>query len=242
MLKKYILFATIATLSYCNNCVVAQKAPTDNTLTAAEKKEGWKLLFDGKTLAGWKGYKKDTVGNAWIVEKGTLHLSKGGSGDVMTKEEFENFELKLDWKIAQGGNSGIFWGVVEGNDYNNTYETGPEMQVLDDEKHSDAKAGKDGNHQAGSLYDMITAKNKKLKKPGVEFNQVLIKKLKNKVEFYLNGIKVVSFVQGSPEWDKMVAESKFNGWKGFGKYANGHIALQDHGDQVWYKNIKIRKL
>lgn len=242
MFKKGILIATFATFSYCSSCVVAQKSSPDNTLTSEEKKTGWKLLFDGKTMSGWKGYKKDTIGKGWEVQQGTLHLSKGGAGDVITMEEFENFELKLEWKISQGGNSGIFWGVVESNDYNNTYETGPEMQVLDDEKHSDAKAGKDGNHQAGSLYDMITAKNKTLKKPGLEYNQVLIKKLNNKVEFYLNGAKVVEFVQGSPQWDKMVAESKFNGWKGFGKFSKGHIALQDHGDQVWYKNIKIRKL
>lgn len=243
MLKKTILLSALICCTLATTVVSAQKSSViDNQLTEKEKKAGWKLLFDGKTLAGWKGFKKDTVGKYWKASEGTLHLSQGGAGDVMSVEQYENFELKLDWKIAEGGNSGIFWGVIESADYNNTYETGPEMQVLDDDKHPDAKNGKDGNHKAGALYDMIPAANKKLKKAGVEFNQVVIKKLNNNVEFFLNGVKVVSFAQGSPAWDKMVAYSKFNGWKGFGKFAKGHIALQDHGDKVWYKNIKIRRL
>lgn len=242
MIKKIILLALITCICGVHSVFSQTKKFIDNQLSAEEKKGGWELLFDGSTLSGWKSYQKDTVGRFWIISDGALHLTQGGAGDIITIGEYENFELKLDWKIAEGGNSGIFWGVQELPEYKNAYETGPEMQVLDDDKHPDAKNGKLGTHKAAALYDMLPASNKILGKPGVQFNHAVIKKLNNKVEFYLNGNKVLSFIQGSPEWDKMVADSKFNGWKGFGKYAKGHIALQDHGDKVWYRNIKIRKL
>jgi hypothetical protein len=200
----------------------------------------WKTLFDGKSLDAWRGYNKETLPEGWQIKDGTLTLVGKGASDIITKEEYENFELELEWKISEGGNSGIFYNVVEAPEYKNTYDTGPEMQVLDNERHPDAKAGKNGNRTAGSNYDLIPAS--KPSKPAGQWNKVKLVVNKGHVEHWLNGTKVVEYQLWSPEWEKMVAGSKFASMPAYGKAKKGHIALQDHGDPVWFRNIRIREL
>lgn len=211
-----------------------------NTLTAQEKKDGWQLLFDGKTTSGWRNYKSDKLAPRWKVSNGELYLDKSvkEGGDIMTDKEYQDYELVLEWKIGACGNSGIIFNVVEDAKYDNTYNTGPEMQVLDNTCHPDAKIIK---HRAGDLYDLISC-SKETVKPAGEWNAVRIVSKNAKMEFWLNGTMVVEFTMHTPEWDQMVAKSKFATMPGFGKAVKGHIALQDHGDPVWFRNIKIREL
>lgn len=212
-----------------------------NTLTASEKEEGWRLLFDGNSMEHFRGFRKDEVPEGWEVEDGTITLAADGAGDIITKEQYEDFELSIDWKIAEGGNSGIFYHVSEDTTYANTYNSGPEMQILDDERHPDAKKGVDGNRQAGSLYDLIPLSTPAVR-PAGEWNTARLVVNDGKVEHWLNGKKVVEYELGTPEWDAMIAKSKFATMEGFGAGGKGHIALQDHGDRVWFRNIKIRPL
>jgi len=212
-----------------------------NTLTDKEKKDGWKLLFDGATTKGWKTFNSDSAVTAWKVADGALMLdssAKKGRGDLITDRAYENYELTVEWKISPCGNSGIIFNVVEDKKYRATYLTGPEMQVLDNTCHPDAKIIK---HRAGDLYDLITS-SKETVKPAGEWNMAKLISNHGKMEFWLNGTKAVSFTMHTPEWDKMVAASKFKTMADFGKATKGHIALQDHGDQVWYRNIKIKEL
>jgi cytochrome c len=212
-----------------------------NALSAKEKKEGWKLLFDGTTTKGWRNYQSDKVTDRWKVSNGELYLDKSvttGTGDIMTDGEFQDYELTLDWKISACGNSGVIFNVVEDDKYKNTYNSGPEMQVLDNTCHPDAKIPK---HRAGDLYDLIAC-SKETVKPAGEWNQVRLVSKNAKMEFWLNGTKVVDFTMHTPEWKEMVANSKFKSMPGFGESKKGHIALQDHGDAVWFRNIKIREL
>ncbi|MDL5048887.1 DUF1080 domain-containing protein [Oscillatoria amoena NRMC-F 0135] len=213
--------------------------PTQNMLTEQQKAEGWTLLFDGMSVAGWKGFNKDSVGAAWVIDNGTLHFDntvQESRGDIITVNEYEDFELALEWKIDSCGNSGIMFNVVEGPEYKNTYLTGPEMQVLDNACHPDAKIIK---HRAGDLYDLISCSTETVK-PAGEWNQVRIVADHGNYQFWLNGTNVVNFTMHTPEWDALVAGSKFKQWPAFGKATKGHIALQDHGDKVWYRNIMIR--
>lgn len=208
---------------------------------------GWVSLFDGKTLNGWHNYGKTTVGEAWKVADGALYLDttkKAGwqtaqGGDIVSAEEYENFDLKLEWKIAPGGNSGIIFYVHEDTTkYKYVWQTGPEMQVLDNNLHADGKILK---HRAGDLYDLISCKTETVKKPG-EWNEVEIIAKDGKLDFFLNGTNVVSTTMWDDAWKKLVAGSKFKEWPDFGTYKKGHIALQDHGNTVWYRNIKIKRL
>ncbi len=219
-----------------------------NVLTPWEKSEGWELLFDGTTTAGWKNYGKETIGSSWKVEDGALYLDteineEGKSvspdgGDIVTSGEYEDFELVLDWKISSCGNSGIFFSVIESPEYNVAYLTGPEIQILDNTCHPDARFE---THRAGDLYDMLACKFVTVR-PAGQWNQVRIYKKDGKVEQWLNGRKVVEYEMFTEEWKEMVANSKFKNWEGFGKAKIGKIALQDHGDKVWFRNIKIRRL
>ena len=212
---------------------------------ASEPKKGkWVKLFDGKSLAGWHNYLKQgqPVSGKWKVEDGSIVLVERGGGDLVTDGEFENYELELEWKISEKGNSGIIYRVHEDPKYKSSYNTGPEMQVLDNERHPDAKAGKNGNRTSGALYDMLPPSDFSAQKVAGEWNKVKLVINKGTVQHYLNGKKIVEYKTSGPEWEKMVNESKFKGWEGFNKYDKGRIALQDHGDKVWYRNIRIREL
>lgn len=216
----------------------------DNTLTKKEKKQGWKLVFDGKTTEGWRGYNKTAFpATGWNIDQGSLHcVPNGKGGDIILNDQYSNFEFVLDWKISEGGNSGIFiFGKeIQGKPI---YHSAPEMQVLDNERHPDAKLGKNNNRKAGSLYDMIPA-NPQNAKPAGEWNHVKIVAKNGNVEFWQNDAKVVTFTMGTDEWKKMCADSKFKGWPDFvnNEGKSGYIGLQDHGNDVWYKNIKIKML
>ena len=225
----------------------AQPVP-DNTLSEKEKRDGWELLFDGQTLNGWHKYGKETIGKAWVINDNAIHLEaspNADGGDIVTNEAFGDYELQLDWKIGACGNSGIIYNVVEDpSKYGYVWMTGPEMQVLDNSCHPDSKFPK---HRAGDLYDMIECKYPTVK-PAGEWNHVLLRFRNGKVEHWLNNRKVVElqmFRNGKPtkEWLDLIAGSKFPKIPApaFGMSQKGKIALQDHGDPVWYKNIKIRK-
>jgi len=218
-------------MAFCNPDITQDKKP---------KKGKWESLFDGKTTKGWHNYLKKDVAAQWKIENGVLTLTGKGGGDIITDKEYENFELELEWKIAEGGNSGIFYRVYEDPKFGAPYITGPEMQILDDERHPDAKAGKNGNRVAGSLYDMLPPSQKA--KPAGQWNKIRLVVNKNRAEHWLNGSKVVSYALVGPEWDNMLKESKFATWKDFNKYSKGRIGLQDHGDVVSFRNIRIREL
>ncbi len=212
-----------------------------NSLTVAEKAAGWTLLFDGNSLDSWRTYKGGPISNRWSATDGTLHFNptiEGPGGDIMTKETYQDFELALEWKIQNCGNSGIFYNVVVDDAYDNVWETGPEMQVLDNICHPDTKYV---THRAGDLYDMIECTFSTVK-PAGSWNKIMIKSNKGEVEFWMNGYKVVAFTMHNDKWKEMIANSKFKDMPGFGLAKAGHIALQDHGDKVWFRNIKIKKL
>jgi hypothetical protein len=212
--------------------------PKPNTLSTAEKSAGWKLLFDGKSLDGWRGYKAEKIGDGWAVQDGAITLTKEkGAGDLMTKEDFGDFELAFDWKITETGNSGVIYRVGLGD--NAPYRTGPEYQVLDNIKATDNKKP---NHLAGSLYDIGAAPGADWVKPVGEWNTGKIVVRGWKVEHWLNGKKVIAIDLASAEGKAAIAESKFKTWPKFASLARGHIALQDHGHVVSFRSIKVREL
>ncbi len=209
----------------------------------ASAQKGFKPLFDGKTTAGWHTYNKTTVGSAWDVQDGALHMSptnkgKDGGGDLVTDKEYSNFHLKLEWKVAPKANSGVIFFVHESPKYGQTYLTGPEMQVLDNDGHKDGQITK---HRSGDLYDMIKSTSEPVKAVG-EWNKAEIISNKGKLTLMLNGVKVVNTTLWDDNWKALIAGSKFAKWEGFGTYKTGKIALQDHGDEVWYRNISIKEL
>src|SRR4051812_44594104 len=195
--------AAIAALAL--TIAVPALAQTPNTLTAAEKSAGWKLLFDGKDLKGWRVYHKKDVSPEWTVQDGAIALTKGGAGDLMTVDEFGDFELSLDWKISPKGNSGVIYFVKEFDDAKDTYNSGPEMQVLDNEGHAD---GKTPSHRAGAIYDLVVPTNA-VTKPVGEWNQARIVVRKGHIEHWLNGVKVAESSYGDDAWRATVAASKF---------------------------------
>ena len=215
-------------------------ASSDNMLTPEEKASGWTLLFDGITIDQWHKYNGEGVGKNWSINDGALSFdpAMNDGGDLVTNEIFENFEFTLQWKIQDCGNSGIMWNVQEGKDYGAPYLTGPEMQVLDNKCHPDAKIIK---HKSGDLYDMIETSAMTVK-PAGKWNTIKIVSKDAKYSFYQNDVNVVNFEMHTAEWDELVANSKFKEWKDFGKFTSGKIALQDHGDKVAFKNIKIKKI
>ena len=205
------------------------------------KKGEWKTLFDGKTTKGWHSYGKTTASPQWEVKDGALHLnkSKGGSGDLLTDGVYSNFDLRLEWKISPKGNSGILFYVQEDTvKYKEAYHTGPEMQVLDNDGHPDGKIHK---HRAGDLYDLIPC-SKETVKPVGEWNEVEIISNKGELKLFLNGTNVVSTALWDNNWKTLVAGSKFKQWPDFATFKSGRIDLQDHGNEVWYRNIKIKEL
>jgi len=239
MKKVLLLFLVFVFLS-------TSTLPTENFV-----KEDWQSLFDGKTLNGWHRFNRKGVIPIWKAKDGELTfdpaLSPKGDyiHDIVTDKSYENFELSIEWNISEGGNSGIFWGVQEGESYNKPYSTGPEIQVLDNERHPDAMANPKF-HQAGALYDLVQP-TKDICKPAGEWNHILltIDQNKNQGNVKLNGIKIIEFPLSGPKWDALVSNSKFSDdcdFKYFGKFTSGKIGLQDHGDRVSFRKIKIRKL
>lgn len=237
MKRLLVAFAGLA-LSACSLAPPAAETAAPNALTATERAAGWKMLFNGTDLTGWRGYKKDAPGAAWKVEDGAIALTAGGAGDLMTIAEYGPFELSLEWKISPKGNSGVIYLVRELADAPNTYNTGPEMQVLDNDGHAD---GKFPSHRAGALYDIEVPPDGAVKPVG-EWNEARIVFTGSRIEHWLNGRKVAESSYGDAAWKAKVAASKFRTMPGFGTFASGHIALQDHGDKVWYRNIKLRSL
>jgi len=207
------------------------------TLSNKEKKQGWILLFDGKTSDGWKSYRnRPFPEKGWVIENGALTIDPAGKGgDIITEEQFTNFELSIEFRITKGANSGIKYFILPGSNL------GYEFQILDDEVHPDAKLGKDGNRLQGGLYDVIPPKGKK-DKPVGEWNHARIISKGNHVEHWLNGKKVVEFERGSDAFKAMVADSKFKGNESWGTPVSAPVLLQDHGDVVSFRNIKIRRL
>ena len=199
----------------------------------------WQILFDGKNTDQWKGFnKKDFPDDNWKIENNTLKTipREKNTIDIITKEQYQNFELELEWKVSKAGNSGIFYFASESQDY--IWQSAPEMQVLDNDNHPD---GKTPLTSAGSLFALIAPNNIKTKSVG-KFNNAKIKVLNNKVEHWLNGEKVLEYIYQSDEMWDLVNNSKFKDMPYFGKSSIGHIGLQHHGEEVWYKNIRIRKL
>lgn len=201
--------------------------------------EGWVTVFDGKSTDNLRGYKQAGFpAKGWKVEKGTLRcLSKGGGGDLVTKEKYTSFELRFEWRVSEGANSGVMYRVSE--DGSAPYETGPEYQVTDDLKHPD---GKNPKTSAAALYALIACNAEKAVKPVGDWNKGRIVVKGNHVEHWLNKKKVVEYELNSPEITTLIAGSKFKGWAGFAKQPSGHICFQDHGDDVWYRKIRVRKL
>ncbi len=236
MKLRHQLSALLLTLASATACATTERAGTDNTLSAAEQQAGWQLLFDGKDLSQWRNFKQPGLSELWVIEDGALKLSGKGGGDILTKTQYQDFELKLDWKIAEGGNSGIF--VLADETGQQIYSHAPEIQILDNERHPDNKLA---THLSGSLYDMI-ASPVASHKPAGQWNQVTIRLEKSELTIWQNGVKTAKVKIHSPQWQQLVAKSKFASWDGFAANAKGHIGLQDHGDVVWFKNIKIKEL
>lgn len=223
-----------------------------NTLSEEEKADGWMLLFNGTTPAGWRGYKKEVFPTAWEVVDGSIHIQGSGrgelgnteGGDIIYAEKlFGDFHLKLEWKVDSAANSGIFYRGQESDEFDYIWKTGPEMQVLDNVNHPDASKGRDGNRQSSSLYDLIAASPQNAK-PFGEWNQVELLARGNEIRHIQNGDTVVSYTIGSAALDSLIAISKWPNenpnWREIA--AEGYIGLQDHGDDVWFRNIKIKEL
>lgn len=230
---KFKILSVIALVAFAS-------CSSSNKIAGIDK--GFTPIFDGKSLSGWHTYGKTEAGEAWQVNEGTLYLNtdlKEGRGDLVTDKEYENYHLKLEWKISEGANSGIIFNVHEDKArFGATYSSGPEMQIIDNDKHDDAK---NHTHRAGDLYDMIASKEE-VAKPVGEWNKAEIVSNRGKLDLYLNGVHIVSTTMFDENWKNLIAKSKFASWPGFGSFNKGKIALQDHGDKIWFRNIQIKEL
>jgi hypothetical protein len=221
-----------AVLVFLANPLTAQE---HNRLTAAERAAGWQLLFDGNSLEGWRGYNSEFMPTGWSVENGML-IRTGPGGDIITEQQFGDFEFYLEWLVGPGGNSGVLVRAVEGQE--EVYHGAPEMQILDDAGHPD---GRSPLTSAGSNYGLHGAPRGIVKSAG-EWNSSRIVVVNNQVEHWLNGDKVVEYELGSADWLRRVANSKFAQWPAYGRASRGHIGIQDHGDRVSFRNLKVREI
>lgn len=243
-MNKYgILIPLFCVLISCNNGMKEKNSELAKNNEQFQDKE-WVVLFDGTSFENWRGYLTEEMHPEWAIKQNAMEFTPGKEGkkNIITKNTYTNFILSLEWKVEKGGNSGIFWSVVEDKDYPEAYQTGPEVQVLDNDNHADG-FHEDGTRTAGSIYDMI-AYPKEHVNPADEWNRCVleINHQTNKGIVTMNGKESIIFPVHGSEWDQMVFNSKFKDWKGFRKQYTGHIALQDHGDKVWYRNIKIKEL
>ena len=221
-----------------------------NTLTAYEKKDGWRLLFDGKTSKGWKSAKGNNFPQkGWAIENGAMNVMASGGGestnggDIITNDQFAAFDLSFEFKLTPGANSGIKYFVTLAEESSGS-AIGLEYQILDDTLHADAKMGRNGNRTLASLYDLIKAEKQKRFLRAIDkwnFGRIIVYP-NDKVEHYLNGVKVLEYIRGSKEYKDLVAISKYVVWKNFGEAPKGNILLQDHGDAVSYRSIKVKEL
>jgi hypothetical protein len=246
-----ILLVGIA-MSSCNSSSTKNTADTTlatDTVSAVKDTTaatGFMPLFDGKTTNGWHTYGKTTIGKAWKMEDGVLHLDaskkaewqSADGGDIVTNDEYKNFDLKVEWKISKAGNSGIMFYVKEDPKYEYAWHTGPETQIADNKENEDGKLIK---HRAGDLYDLISI-SKEVIKPAGEWNKTEVIANNGKLEIIVNDEHVLSTNLWDDNWKKLVAGSKFKEWPDFGTFKKGRIALQDHGADVWFKNVEIKKL
>jgi len=246
------LLTGVITLLVISTCFYSCKSKTEGTkapaATESAVEEGWVVLFNGTDTEGWRGYGKEVFPEkGWVIEDGTLRCigsgegeAGGGGGDIIYDQKFKDFHLKLEWKISEGGNSGIFY-LAQETPGESIWKSAPEMQILDNERHLDAQLGIDGNRKAGSLYDLIPA-NPQNAKPAGEWNAVEVMIYQGTVVHKMNDEVVLEYHLGTPDWDTMVANSKFKSFTEFGKYREGYIGLQDHGNDVWFRNIMIKEL
>lgn len=239
-MRKIILAVLVAVF------VMNVQAQKNNTLTSKEKKDGWVLLFDGKTMDGWRKNNATEMAANWTIDDEAMKVAKGEvpgrgqGGDILFgNKKYKNFELSIDWKIEKEGNSGIFYYITE-YPGKPIYYAAPEIQVLDNWNASDNKLA---SHLAGSLYDIIPALPQNAK-PANEWNNIVVRVKDGKVSHIQNGVTVVEYELWTPEWYDLVSKSKFKDWPGFkeGPSKEGFIGLQDHGYDCWFRNIKIREL
>ncbi len=248
-MKQLLFFASsLMILIACQNANTNNQSSSDSTSANTNSADsGWISLFDGTSLKGWHTYGKPAPGNAWNVDSNSIHLQSAtrngyqtsGGGDLVTDSAFGNYDLKLEWKISKKGNSGIIFYVNEDTTkYKETWNTGMEMQVCDKDSNEDAHSFK---HEAGDLYDLIPSTVMSAKGFN-EWNKVEIISNNGKLDLFLNGVHVISTMIWDDKWKQLIAGSKFKDMPNFGTFTTGHIALQDHGDEVWYKNIMLKKL
>jgi Domain of Unknown Function (DUF1080) len=244
--KFCLLFIVAVCLLSCNSAQKTGTANMPNTLTADQKKEGWQLLFDGISTTGWHTFNKPTLGTAWKAEEGTLHLNgsktndwqTANGGDIIYEKEFQNFDLKIEWKISVAGNSGVMFYAQEGPQYEYPWQTGIESQVLDNKNAEDAKTLK---WKGCDLYDLVSC-NADVIKPAGEWHQLEIISNNGSLNIFLNGTEVIAITIWDDNWKKLIANSKFKDMPGFGMFTSGKIALQDEGNDVWYRNMMIKEL
>ncbi len=243
-----VLCLFLASVQYCRDheqemadkdfeAALKEDTSAANALTSEERAEGWELLFDGTSLDHWRGFKQQGIPIGWVIRGGAIHFSGGEQGgDIISREQYQDFELKVEWRVSEGGNSGIFFHVSE--DFDRAWESGPEMQVLDNDRHRD---GSKPETRAGTNYALHPA-SQEVVKPAGEWNQFGLIVNGAHVEHWVNGKEIVGYELWSEDWKERVAKSKFAAMPAYGQSKTGHIALQDHGDPVWFRAIKIRRL